>query len=333
MAAHHSWRNRTSIAVSISSAPARWSTARCSWRTWNKFTSPRGGVSIPFPLAREGGELRGYASDASGEEQCMAYGRLLLWMESQPALIIALITFGACYLCAAVIFVIARVLVSKRIANELKATTPVMLTPLAVLTGLVIAFVASRIWTNFDHAHAIVRDEARSLQQTLTLAQKLPQNVQTEIGHAVADYLQFTHEEEWPAMLGGRAQMRTSVPGLTDAMSAILSFAPENPGQQLAQQGALTAIEQALDARRHRILLSGASVLPMQWVVILVLGTLMLATVAMVHIDRPLAMAVNLFILSTALAVCLLLLLVNDRPFSTGGYEIRPDSLGQIVID
>ena len=128
--------------------------------------------------------------------------------------------------------------------------------------------------------------------------------------------------------------MQASVPGLSDAMSTLLSFVPENPGQQIAQQRTLVAIEQALDARRHRILLSGASMLPMQWIVILVLGTLMLVTVAIVHIDRPPAMAVNLFILSTALAVCLVLLLVSDRPFSAGGFNIRPDSLlGQIVID
>ncbi|MFY9836212.1 MAG: hypothetical protein WAK55_07030 [Xanthobacteraceae bacterium] len=128
--------------------------------------------------------------------------------------------------------------------------------------------------------------------------------------------------------------MTTSVPGLADAAATLLSFVPENPGQQLVQQRTLIAIEQALDARRNRILISGASVLPMQWIVILVLGTLMLVTVAIVHIDRPPALAVNLFILSTALAVCLALLLVNDRPFSHGGFNIGPDSLlGRIVID
>jgi hypothetical protein len=264
----------------------------------------------------------------------MAFDRLLLWIESQPAIVIALITFGACYLCAAIVFVTAQILISKRIANELKATTPVMLTPLSVLTGLVIAFVASRIWINFDHANAIVRDEVRNIEEIVILADRLPQNAQTGIRHDISQYLQFTKEHEWPAMLSGNAKMRTSVPGLTDAMSTLLSFVPDNPGQQIAQQRTLVAIEQALDARRNRILLSGASVLPMQWVVIIVLGTLMLVTVAIVHIDRPLAMAVNLFILSTAIAVCLMLLLVNDRPFSTGGFEIRPDSLvGQIVID
>jgi hypothetical protein len=264
----------------------------------------------------------------------MEFDRLLLWVESQPSIVIALVTFGACYLCAAIVFVIARVSVSKRIANELKATTPVMLTPLSVLTGLVIAFVASRTWTNFDHASAVVRDEVRNIEEIVTLADRLPQNVQTEIRHSIGQYLQFTKEQEWPAMLAGSARMRTSVPGLTDAMSTLLSFVPQNPGQQIAQQRTLVAIEQAIDARRNRILLSEASVLPMQWIVIVVLGTLMLVTVAIVHIDWPPAMTVNLFLLSTALAVCLVLLLVNDRPFSTGGFEIRPDSLlGQIVID
>lgn len=134
-------------------------------------------------------------------------------------------------------------------------------------------------------------------------------------------------------MLKGRAKLRTSVPGLTHAISTIEAFVPDNAGQQIAQQRTLIAIEQALDARRHRILISAASVLPMQWIVIVVLAVLMLLTVAMVHIDRPFAMAVNLFSLSTALAVCLVLLLVNDRPFSAGGFEIRPYALGQIAID
>jgi Protein of unknown function (DUF4239) len=264
----------------------------------------------------------------------MEFDRLLLWIESQPAAVIALITFGACYLCATMIFVIAQVFVSKRIANELKATTPVMLTPLSVLTGLVIAFVASRIWINFDHANAVVRDEVRNIEEVVTLAERLPQDVQTGIRHGIGQYLQFTKEYEWPAMLGGNAKIRPSIPGLSDAMSTLLSFVPENPGQQIAQQRTLVAMEQAIDARRSRILLSGAFVLPVQWVVIVVLGTLMLVTVAIVHIERPPATAVNLFILSTALGVCLVLLLVNDRPFSTGGFEIRPDSLlEQIVID
>ena len=208
-----------------------------------------------------------------------------------------------------------------------------MLTPLAVLTGLVIAFVAARIWINFDHANALVRDEARNIQEVLTLAETLPPNIATEMRSATGQYLQFIFEQDWPAMQQGRAEMRTSVPGLSNAIATIVAYVPDNAGRQIAQQRTLIAIEQALDARRHRILLSEASVLPMQWIVIIVLALLMLLTVAIVHIDRPFAMAVNLIILSTALAICLVLLLVNDRPFSAGGFMIQPDVLRQIAID
>ena len=80
----------------------------------------------------------------------------------------------------------------------------------------------------------------------------------------------------------------------------------------------LIALEQALDARRHRSLLSEAPVMPMQWIVIIVLEELLFLTIAIVHIDQPLATAASLLSLSTAIAVCIVLLLVDDRPFFRG---------------
>ena len=68
-----------------------------------------------------------------------------------------------------------------------------------------------------------------------------------------------------------------------------------------------------------------------QWAVILVLATLILVTIAFVHIDRRLAMGITLFIFATALAICLVLLLVYDRPFSAGGFTVRPAVLRAVV--
>jgi hypothetical protein len=101
--------------------------------------------------------------------------------------------------------------------------------------------------------------------------------------------------------------------------------------QQLAQQRALVAIEQALEARRNRALLSQAEIAPIQWAVILVLATLILVTIAFVHIDRRWAMGITLFIFSTALAICLVLLVVYDRPFGAGGFTVRPAVLRAVV--
>lgn len=263
----------------------------------------------------------------------MELARLLLWIESQPPATIALITFGLSYASAAVIFAFARVVAPHRLAAALKATTPVMLTPLAVLMGLVIAFAASRVWANYDHCYTLVRDEARAIQAVLTLGERLPPKISTETRGAIQHYLEFATNEDWPAMVQGRAKMLVTVPGLTDAISTILSFAPTDVSQQLTQQRTLIALEQAIDARRSRILLSKTPVVPMQWIVIIVLAVLLLVLVAMVHIDQPLAKAVSLFILSTAIAVCVMLLLVNDRPFSEGGFVISPDVLTQIQLN
>jgi hypothetical protein len=114
-------------------------------------------------------------------------------------------------------------------------------------------------------------------------------------------------------------------------MTALLSFTPLQSNQQLAQQRALVAIEQALEARRNRVLLSQEEIAPIQWAVILVLATLILVTLALVHIDRPLAIGITLFIFSTAIAICLVLLLVYDRPFGAGGFTVQPTALRAVV--
>ena len=54
----------------------------------------------------------------------------------------------------------------------------------------------------------------------------------------------------------------------------------------------------------------------------------MLLTIAMVHIDRPATVAVNLLVLSTAVAACHVLLMVNDRPFAASGITVQPMRFG-----
>jgi hypothetical protein len=44
-------------------------------------------------------------------------------------------------------------------------------------------------------------------------------------------------------------------------------------------------------------------------------------------------MAITMFIFSTAVAVCLVLLMVYDRPFGAGGFVIQPTVLRDIMPD
>lgn len=208
-----------------------------------------------------------------------------------------------------------------------------MLTPLGIIGGLVIAFLASRVWTNLDRATAFVAQEASAARETVLLVDKLPATVRGETRDALKAYLQFIETKDWPAMAEGRANLRELPAGLPDAMNALLAFTPAGAGQQVAQQRAVIAVEQALDARRSRILLSEGAISPIQWAVIFVLDGLLLLIIGIVHIDRRVAAAFNLAALSTAVAACLVLLMVNDRPFASGGVTLQPTALREVGLD
>ncbi len=91
---------------------------------------------------------------------------------------------------------------------------------------------------------------------------------------------------------------RASPPGIEDMPAALLSFVVGKPGEQVARQNAVVAVEQALEARRsgaahqggHIPGAVGGGVRP-QYLVLL--------TIATVHIVRRATAAADLFVLST----------------------------------
>jgi hypothetical protein len=73
---------------------------------------------------------------------------MLWWIESQPTSVIALFVFGAAYLSAALIFCLAALLSRRPIAKALQPVTPGLLSPLGTILGILIAFLAVRVWSN-----------------------------------------------------------------------------------------------------------------------------------------------------------------------------------------
>jgi Protein of unknown function (DUF4239) len=256
----------------------------------------------------------------------------MLWIEAQWTPVIAFLVFGVCYMLTAAIVCLAPIFSRRAVAEALKAIAPV-LTPLCIILGLLIGFQASRVWTNLDRAGDYVDQEAGALRETVLLADSLPPEVRTSVRQAIRRHLQFVESNEWPAMARGQASLQSIAAGLADALTAALSFTPVQANQQVAQQRAVVAIERALDARRNRVRLSQAEIAPIQWIVIIFLAVLILITLAMVLLENRLAMAIATFIYSTAIAVCLILLMVYDRPFGVGGFVVQPTVLRDIMPD
>ena len=255
----------------------------------------------------------------------------MLWIEAQSTAVIALVLFSLIYVLAATVFCLAAILSRRSVAQDLKAVVPTTLTPLGVILALLIGFLAARVWANLDHAGQYVGQEAGALRQAVLLADALPPEVRTKVRQAIQRHIRHVEAEEWPAMASGQATLQSIAVGLAEALTEVLSFVPTEANQRLAQERALVAIEQALNARRNRLLLSQAEISPIQWTLIVVLAMLILVTIALIHIDKRVAMASSMFIFSTAIAACLVLLMVYDRPFGAGGFTVTPAVLRAVM--
>lgn len=105
-------------------------------------------------------------------------------------------------------------------------------------------------------------------------------------------------------------------------MSGLLSFSPSQSNEQLGQSRALISAEEALKYRRYRVWLSQAKIEPIQWVVICLVAALIMVTIAAIHVEKK--RATSLFAFSSAIAICLVLLLDYDHPFGRGDSSIPP---------
>ncbi len=257
---------------------------------------------------------------------------MLLWIETQSTETIGLTVFALSYAAAGAVFLLSRLLAQSRIAVDLRATTPVMLTPLAVIAALLIAFLASRVWSDLDNANASLAREASSIHEVNIYADTLPPEIARGLHGFMSRYVEFVARSDWPAMMQDQANLREVPQDLTGALKLLMNFEPASRGDQEAQGAAMRAIETAIEARQARILLSRSSIAPLQWIVVIVLAALILLTIAMVHLDRPVTMAVNLITFSTAIAACLVLLMANDRPFGAGGNVLQPTALREVGL-
>ena len=130
----------------------------------------------------------------------------------------------------------------------------------------------------------------------------------------------------------GRATITTIPASLAQAMQITLALPVQGEGQAAAQRAIVASLENALEARRQRILISQSEVNPVKWLSLIVQAICMLTTIAMVHVDNRTTAAIAMGVFSTAIAVCIMLITAHDRPF-VGPNAVQPTVLLQMQPD
>jgi hypothetical protein len=252
------------------------------------------------------------------------------WLHNLPLFWMTLVIFGFTYLVAAAIYLIVRWLAVGDRARSFKAVTPGVLSPLGVIIGLFVVFIAAQVWGDTDRANTAVNREASALRSIIIMASAFPGEPEARVRTLVRSYIEEATTREWPMMAKQAATLRITPHAVQELFQLEISLIPMSPGQQVAQREIAVALENALDARRQRIIVSGSAVNGVKWFCLFVQAVCGLLAIALIQSGDRLASAITMGLFASGVAACVLLVAAHDRPF-TGHISVAPTPLLQVM--
>jgi hypothetical protein len=252
------------------------------------------------------------------------------FLANLPVVWIALVVFAGIALLAAAIYAVVMPLAEGERAGALQAVSPGMLPPMGILFALIVGFLAVGVWGNVDRAEEALDNEASALRSVVLLSDDLPPDVRLRMRALIRRQIENAVNHEWPAMEEQRATL-TSVPmPLSDALHLAVGLTPQGDGQAVAQREIVVSIQDALDARRQRIIVSESSVDALKWLGVVALAALALISIAVVHSGNRTTAGVAMGVFAAAVAVVITMLAAQNQPFS-GQLGLDPDVLEQVL--
>jgi hypothetical protein len=247
-----------------------------------------------------------------------------------PVVWMSVLILGAVYLYTSAVYLIITKLAVGEHAKAFKAISPGILPPLSVVFAFLVGFLAAQVWNDGQQANAAVNREASALRAIVLLAATFPGEPEQRLRDLVSRHIQDVVGKDWPAMASDHANLKFTPPNMAEALRVSLALNPQTPGQTIAQREMVGAIENALDARRQRIILSHSSINWVKWTTLLAQAALTLVAIGMVHSDNRRANRIILTIFATSVAAAVILIAAHSRPFS-GEISVQPGILMQVM--
>ena len=253
------------------------------------------------------------------------------WLLGLPVLWLGLVVFaGAAVVTGAIYAAVMALATNERRRVAFSAVSPGMLPPLGLVFALVVGFLAAQVWSDWGNAQQAVNREASSLRAADILADNFPKARAARIHALVRMQILTAVRTEWPAMAKQQETLAVVSPALAGALQIALSLSPENDGQVEAQRELVSSLENALDARRQRIISSQSSVNWVKWTGVVLLAALTLLGIAFVHTGNRLTAALAMGVFAASCAVVIVMIAAYDRPFA-GQLTVKPTPLEQVA--
>jgi len=186
---------------------------------------------------------------------------------------------------------------------------------LAVIYGILLAFVVFVVWTSYQSASDSVASEADQLVDLLRLSEGFSPATGATIRQALRQYTNSVIVEEWPAMRDGRESPSVEKDIESLWRGFVHPAAPVASYELLLYQESLDRMAHLSDARRARLGKSGARISTMLWILLLGGGMIMILFTYFFGIRNVRAQMLMTAALASQIAFILFLVAAIDRPF------------------
>jgi hypothetical protein len=254
------------------------------------------------------------------------------WIHSLSIVWMAVVVFAGAYVVAAAIYLVVVGFAPEALVRRCAGVSAGLLSPLGNIFGLLVAFLVAQVWSDLDRANAAVNHEASALRAVVLLSRTFPGGPDTRMRALIARHIRDARDVEWPAMANRSATLAMVPTPLAQALEVAVSLPATSQGQIAAQREMVSQLGNALDARRQRILLSQSGLDWVKWGALLAQAFCTLVAIAVVHGDKRATAPVALGLFASAIAVCIVLIAANDRPYG-GQLGVRPTVLLQVQPD
>jgi hypothetical protein len=253
------------------------------------------------------------------------------WVDDLSVGWMVVVVFAGVFLTTTAIFFSVMALAVGDRAQALKAVSPGMLPPMGLVFGLIVGFLAAGLWGDVTQARTAVNREASALRSAvLVTGAAFPGRPSARMNALVRRQIEDAAAKEWPAMARQDATLTVVPAPLAAALSLALDLDARTPGQVTAQRELVSLLDAALDARRQRIIVSRSTINWVKWMAVLALAALTLTAIGFVHSDNRGTAAIAMGLFAAAVAVTLVMIVSQDRPFS-GAFGVEPDVLVQVL--
>ena len=187
---------------------------------------------------------------------------------------------------------------------------------IGVFYGITIGLIAVGVWSTNSEAKDLVSKEAAAIATLYRDTAGYPEPVRQELRTKLRAYTVFVIEEAWPAQQAGRGQLLNGGLKILDEFQATLhGFQPANSGQEALHGETLSAYNNLLEYRRLRLDAVNSRLSGVMWTVIWAGAVISVTVTYFYKIEDPRLHAILVSLMAAFLAMLLLMIVVNDRPF------------------